>query len=518
MAEAAKDENLRSYEQESATRLEAVPACEHYDIKIFEALVKQLINGRVSVEHDNWSGEQQFNGRTALWEALAAKGHLSRVVFEGDREQINKGILQRLLNAYSDNLPEWERDRRFCEIVEELLVQRVETDVITGLLPPDVMVLTVSDRPKQATGRLAVQIGYRELNDKGMVRMHGFERDEHGQLRRVLEQISRSSSNDGSSEAMLQSIGAEVDGSSLKRLSSQVLISGKAFPNGVIDVQRILDGHSGPHICYGEDSRSDDFNCPDYTELREVSRIREQNFAKYSQRLAKKEVEADVDYKAGRMSYDQKLDLLTIEREKIINEICLIDPSFAKDARGELSAKYFRKANADMVAGNDESAQQHFASAINSVDPRAAVVCGGTGFEAGKVVLDAEGKQVYQNAKEARENWEWTKGLCSINNCPTRPDKTEVGPCRVCRGCQQLFDKGMGIKDIRHKYDKLPSKAHKFSALDIIAAAFQRAGVELRLNTWRSKQKSAQNAEGKERLELVIRQEEAEIEQLKQVA
>jgi hypothetical protein len=518
MAEAAADENLRVYEQESAAHLEAVPARDHYNVEFFEVRATQLIDGRKNVEHDNWSGEQKLNGRTALWEALTAKGHLSRVVFEGDREQINKGILQRLLNAHSDNLPEWEKDQRFYEIVEELLVQQVESDVIAGLLPADVKVLTISDRPKQATGELAVQIGYRELNDKGIVRTHGFEWDEQGQLRRVLEQISRSNSNDGSSEIMLQSMGAELDGSSLKRLSNHILISGEAFPNGVVDLQRVLDSHSGPHTRYGEDSRADDFNCPDYTELRKVSRAREEHFSKFSQRLAIKEIELNVQYKVGLMSYEQKLALLTIEREKIINEICLIDPSYAKDARGELSAKYFRKANASMVAGDNISGQQHFASAINSVDSRAAVICGGTGVEAGKVVLDVEGRKMYQNAKEARENWQWTKGHCAINNCPTRPGKAEVGPCRVCRSCQQLFDKGMDVKDIRHKYDKLPARALKFSAFEIFVNSVRAQSVTSRIKRLSRRAQASENEWQQRRLQNEIQRESAELEQLQQVA
>ncbi len=56
------------------------------------------------------------------------------------------------------------------------------------------------------------------------------------------------------------------------------------------------------------------------------------------------------------------------------------------------------------------------------------------------------------------------------------------------------------------------------STLDIITAGWRRAGAELRLNSWRSKRKSVQNGQEKKQLELVIRQEEAEIEQLKQVA
>jgi hypothetical protein len=40
-------------------------------------------------------------------------------------------------------------------------------------------------------------------------------------------------------------------------------------------------------------------------------------------------------------------------------------------------------------------------------------------------------------------NWKWRTGVCRVEACPTRPDKTKVGPCDVCRRCQHIFDKGI---------------------------------------------------------------------------
>lgn len=45
-------------------------------------------------------------------------------------------------------------------------------------------------------------------------------------------------------------------------------------------------------------------------------------------------------------------------------------------------------------------------------------------------------------SEESRNNWKWKIGVCRVNTCPTRPSKTEVGPCDVCRKCQAKFDNG----------------------------------------------------------------------------
>ncbi len=43
---------------------------------------------------------------------------------------------------------------------------------------------------------------------------------------------------------------------------------------------------------------------------------------------------------------------------------------------------------------------------------------------------------------ENKKGWRWKRGVCRVDNCPTRPGQTEVGPCEVCRCCQRWFDKG----------------------------------------------------------------------------
>lgn len=49
---------------------------------------------------------------------------------------------------------------------------------------------------------------------------------------------------------------------------------------------------------------------------------------------------------------------------------------------------------------------------------------------------------------QSREEWQWKTGKCVVDNCPTRPSKTTIGPCSVCVGCQSIFDTGKNPKQV----------------------------------------------------------------------
>lgn len=52
----------------------------------------------------------------------------------------------------------------------------------------------------------------------------------------------------------------------------------------------------------------------------------------------------------------------------------------------------------------------------------------------------------YGNKTEAqsnkKEDWKWKTGVCIVPKCPTRPGKTKVGPCSICKHCQLQYDMG----------------------------------------------------------------------------
>ncbi len=64
------------------------------------------------------------------------------------------------------------------------------------------------------------------------------------------------------------------------------------------------------------------------------------------------------------------------------------------------------------------------------------------------------------SSDEETSSWQWKTGHCRVDNCPTRPNATEVGPCDVCKGCQRHFDKG---QDPAKLYKALMKRVQKAS-------------------------------------------------------
>ncbi len=67
--------------------------------------------------------------------------------------------------------------------------------------------------------------------------------------------------------------------------------------------------------------------------------------------------------------------------------------------------------------------------------------------DAPESALDTEGNQSDADQNETND-WnnpnkrKWKKGICQVKACATRPGKTDVGPCSVCKNCQAKFDRG----------------------------------------------------------------------------
>src|SRR5665213_1962708 len=70
-------------------------AGELYDRQALEQEAARLIDGHRRIEYDIWAEEPKINARTALFEELTAKGHLSRVEFSEHPDTVNQRTLQR---------------------------------------------------------------------------------------------------------------------------------------------------------------------------------------------------------------------------------------------------------------------------------------------------------------------------------------------------------------------------------------------------------------------------------------
>jgi hypothetical protein len=380
-----------------------------FDMTALHQKARTLINGRQEIQHDTWEMEPDQNARTSIMEELTATGHISVIEFDEDVDSVNQKTLRRLLNGWNDKLPEWEKERRFSEIVEEMIIHQTLEEIRAGELPEDTNINTASDYPESANPNMVIdhdtvwQIGYRSLNRKGMTRQTYFQKNEQGKWRRVVEQVSRSSSHDKSSGRLLHSIDPSLrpDLASNEALGMQILGTRREFPNGAISFQQKLDSLAGPNIRYGEDITQNARHLPEYKDLRYISAEREERVERFIKQLADFEREVDKRYKTGRITYDQKLREMRREQEKIVDKICLVNPAYAVDARGEESARHYELAHMAMVAGHDDIARQHFAKAQHTKDPRAGAACGGIGVDEQQAAgLSQEGDEMYDEAKE----------------------------------------------------------------------------------------------------------------------
>jgi hypothetical protein len=409
------------------------PAREVVDYAYLQSRAAALIDSHEQLPELELTDEPYLNAKTALFEELTASGDLSEIKFYGDQATVHFATLARIMNGWRESMPDWEKRRRFLEICEELVVHEVFKKIVTGELPDNTILNTISDCPENISFSEARQTGYRLLNQKGMLRSYHFEKRSGGWVR-VLEQVSRSNSNNGSTDAFFFSKGFEdynILGAE-DALGFQFLSTAEHQPDGVIGLARDLDSLSGRLILYGEDRETAKRRGrPDYENLRRVSYERRLQLDDHVKELAEFEKSLQAQQKSGQITYVRKLLLYRQKQTEIVDRILLLSPEYAIDARGELSAKYYVAAGQALLQNDYEEFYRN---------PNAGSgVCGGNG-EAQNFEEYAE--DIYEKTGEDKSKWKWKQGVCQVKQCPTRPSKTEVGPCSVCRRCQKIFDGG----------------------------------------------------------------------------
>jgi len=66
-----------------------------------------------------------------------------------------------------------------------------------------------------------------------------------------------------------------------------------------------------------------------------------------------------------------------------------------------------------------------------------------------------------ETEEDDRDDWEWTQGMCQIDECLTRPSIVDVGPCSICHDCQDKFDGGMSLEEIIASYRTIKGLAER---------------------------------------------------------
>jgi hypothetical protein len=438
-----------------------IPVSEYVDRTNIESKALFLIAHRGEVLDTYKTPETYYNdARTLLFEALTASGHLSRVEISGALDEIHRTMLSVLLNAYSDDLPKHELQRRFQEICEELTVQEIELKIAAGEISPDTSVTTISDIIPLGfmSSDDMTKIGYRVKNEKGMVRDHSLQCHGSGRFTRVAEQVSRSNSNCTRSRRSLSTrglINSVVDpnvSDDLVVLGSQVL---NRMRGGVIDVMEYLDTDQsqecGVTIRYGEEAHAEQ---PDYNDLRVESVRRETAAECYIQGLADFTEQLDQKLKSGDITQEQYDDYLGARILETLRSICVVDPSYAVDCFGQNAKAGFDKASNLAAAGDYGGAARIIEN--NRSREETVTYCGASITEDEAKAKGINFENLKSLTKKGVEAYKTKTGRCRVEECPTSPDKTEVGPCSVCTGsCQKLYDKGWKYNKIVKFYRSL---------------------------------------------------------------
>ncbi|MBX4199797.1 hypothetical protein KW789_02805 [Candidatus Saccharibacteria bacterium] len=386
--------------------------------------------------------ERRDNARTALMEALTVSGHLSRVEIEGTLAEINHQVLSRLLNGWDEKLPFHEKQRRYAELCNELFVQEVHRRIDAGELPQDIIVVELSDYPEAMGDGLAQSLGYKDKNRQGMARSHGLVKNSD-KYTRVFESVSRTNGLWSSTHSFLESAGIETGGdkpADIRVLEAPLVCTQQDYVDGIVDVMRLLDMHSGAGIMYGEEGSRADEKVP-YELLRQESARRELEIEQYIDDLADLEQQLDNMLRAGQITTLEQTQIFKGEVKRILNAICTHSPEYAEDTFGKAAAPYFYEAS-DMAALGDEQGAQALLEATEYLQ-ETITFCGMSISVQQAQEMGLKTKTYAGHLEKSRKNWKWEQGYCRDphGNCASKRKRTEIGPCSICRGCQAVFDK-----------------------------------------------------------------------------
>lgn len=413
-----------------------------------EVQAHELIASREHIVAEYKTGQAyQDDARTALFEALTAEGHLSPIQLTGSLDEIHRMMIIVLLNNYSRNVPEAERRRNFQELCSELTRQGIERKVAAGELPPETQVAEISDFIEGLSEKSAQSLGYRPLNKKGFVRSSWLFDNQDGTYTRMSEQVSRSNTAAATTESFLQAEDISVRFAP----TADVRVLGTALVHdmseGVVGFMKRLDEHQGADIRYGAAKHSEQIP---YEQLREESLRREEQVECFVERLAEFTERLDSRLQSGELTYRQHQELLKQEIKDILRAICTMRPEYARDCFGEAAAQTYYEASGRVAVGDTAGAagliesRQHLEQAVS--------LCGMSISSDKAKELGVQSSGLERLIRFGLENWSWTRGVCRVDECPTKPRQTEVGPCSVCRGCQAEFDRG---RNPAHAYKRM---------------------------------------------------------------
>jgi hypothetical protein len=214
----------------------------------------------------------------------------------------------------------------------------------------------------------------------------------------------------------------------------------------VVDIIRQLDQQELGKVIYGDTPEKSQRHAP-YEELRQESARREAEIECFIGDLADLEQQLDQLKAGSAIGQEERLSIFSSEVDRILTAICTLEPAYAEDTFGKKAAARFIEAGQLYSTGHGEMARQVLTEAHYLKE--AITFCGSyISVEQARSEKGLRTNTYLELMSKGKENWKWKKGTCQVKACPTRPAKTEVGPCSVCRKCQKIFDKGDDPKKV----------------------------------------------------------------------
>lgn len=452
-------------------KLDVIAASEVVDREMIEKRAVQLIDTFSPEAKELRPLEAEANSRTAIFEALTASGHMSRVELHGRQDEVHQQVILRLLNGfYRPGIPDHERARVFQEICEELTIYETYLHIILGDLPPETKITTVSDYASPL-GQEANRMGYRSENRKGMIRETSFEVQENGSTLRVIKQLSRSNSDAEKTIEVFGESGIQVTrrGEADVDLLGWQLLSAKI---GAIDVMKHLDNRAGMAVMYGELKRSDSVG---YESLEQESMEREKRVETFIDELARTEKLLDkmlsrgeIDQSTWSRKYGEKL-------RSVVQSICVINPSYVRDALGDRVVDEYERAHLVFMSG-DSGGAADIVSGVSHIES-AIVICGMEVRNDSINDTNDSGMKDIESMLE-RSKWKWPDGYCRTELCEFKNKLTKVGPCKVCLRCQSIYDEGEEPSEVYRRQQEINALEEVFKHSQPIAEAKRVTNLE----------------------------------------
>ncbi len=219
-------------------------------------------------------------------------------------------------------------------------------------------------------------------------------------------------------------LGVDLSGmSAAEIIDSPMLVSKRMMPNGAVDIAQLYDACSGHDTFFGQAKPAQD-----YAQYRDVCRKRESEYKPRVQKIVSGLLASAATLKSPEQA-SQRLHELS--QAQMVDH-AIVNHSIDPRVFGATAAAHIEQARHWQSIGEHnkvlESREKAQKTAVSSS-------CA-SGSKNGE---SSDGENM--DSPEDASSWTWKQGICRVNRCPS-PKPTEVGPCSVCRACQQKFDSG----------------------------------------------------------------------------